>query len=364
MPLLEDDHTINETYVIERFLGEGAFAEVYRVNHRFLGRQAMKVFKSASLDKGDVERKLQEATLLSKIGHPNIVRIFDANIIRLENSDRGYFTMEYVAGGSLDTFWKSYGDQFVPIDTTIEILKQMCRGMSVAHKEQPPIIHRDIKPHNILVGYDGSGVRIKICDFGLAKEVNPLTLLATAKGTRGFKAPEVFSGKGMDSLAGDVWAIGCVMYLLLTDRLPFPEVKETFVIDVPDFSKDLQPPSDFNPSVDKYLDKITQKALSIDPKNRYQDATQLYEAVLKWKPVASLPSKNNLSDWSKSALGNDFVFNEKEALEELKRAKEMSKSIDKLGSAADLLEGAFNKWPGLRDRYEYHLQLWRRGVMM
>ena len=102
MTLLQDGQWIGNTYQVERFLGEGAFAEVYRVRHRFLGRQAMKVFKATGLTLPEIETMLEEAVLLSQIGHPNIIRVFDANITETPLGMLGYFTMEYIAGGSLD----------------------------------------------------------------------------------------------------------------------------------------------------------------------------------------------------------------------------------------------------------------------
>ena len=154
MALLEEGTRIRDTYEVERFLGEGAFAEVYRVNHRFLGRQAMKVFKQTSADAGEVVKMLAEAILLSKIGHPNIVRVFDANTVETKQGTCGFFTMEYVPGGTLDKFWRSYGTKRIPVETCVDLMKQICRGLSVAHNANPPIIHRDIKPQNILVGYE------------------------------------------------------------------------------------------------------------------------------------------------------------------------------------------------------------------
>ncbi|HVT04950.1 MAG TPA: serine/threonine protein kinase, partial [Thermoanaerobaculia bacterium] len=99
MPLLESGQVIRDTYEVERFLGEGAFAEVYRVRHRFLGRQAMKVFKRVGMALDDINEMLGEAVLLSRIGHPNIVRVFDANVIESSRGVCGYFTMENVPGG-------------------------------------------------------------------------------------------------------------------------------------------------------------------------------------------------------------------------------------------------------------------------
>ena len=111
--------------------------------------------------------------------------------------------MENVSGGSLEKFWQSHGRQFIPVETAIDLTKQVCRGIAQAHRENPPIIHRDIKPQNILVGYEADGLRARVSDFGLAKKVNPLTLLATAAGTLAFKPPEAFAErKGVEDLHG------------------------------------------------------------------------------------------------------------------------------------------------------------------
>src|SRR5438874_620115 len=168
MRLLEEGQTVRDTYEVERFLGQGAFAEVYRVKHRFLGRQAMKVFKRAGITQRETEEMLGEAILLSRIGHPNIVRVFDANVFETPKGVFGFFTMENVPGGSLDKFWHSHGTHLVPIDTAVELMRQVCRGLAVAHSEKPPMIHRDIKPQNILVGYENDGLRARVSDFGLA----------------------------------------------------------------------------------------------------------------------------------------------------------------------------------------------------
>ena len=365
MPILEEGYSIRDTYVVERFLGEGAFAEVYRVKHRFLGRQAMKVFKSSGMTLADIEEALGEAIMLSRIGHPNIVRVFDANVTETSTGLHGYFTMENVSGGSLDNFWQSHENGYVPLETSIDLIKQVCRGLTVAHREQPPIIHRDIKPQNILVGYENDGLRARLSDFGLAKQVNPLTLLATAAGTIGFKPPEVFSENKNDSCAADVWAIGATLYLLLTDKLPyeFPEGLGWGKANIT--AEPIRPPSDFNADVNKDLDRIVCKSLQIDPTARYQNAMEMLTELEKWHPgLNDKPRKKSLTGFSKEALGPPQLSRNQEMGQEMAEQAMSLNKEGRLGEAADLMEEAFNKWPELREKHSSRVRLWRCGISM
>ncbi len=361
--MFEEGETIHGIYEIDRFLGEGAFAEVYRVKHKFLGRQAMKVFKSPSTSTEEIESKLSEAIILSRIGHPNIIRVFDAGITETSIGNCGYFTMEYVAGGSLDTFWRSFGPKFVPITDAVDIIRQVCMGLAVAHSEKPPIIHRDIKPQNILVGYDSGGLRVRVADFGLAKKANPLTLLASAKGTPAFKPPECLSN--LDSCAADVWGIGVTLYLLLTDRLPFPIESTLDFTSGKSFKGSLIATTRLNTQVDAGLDAIVSRCLEKKPGDRYPHAMALLNELADWQPSESKGRRppEPLADVSKSALGlpaqSDHVAAEKMVAEALALSSDAGRLIE----AADLLEEALNKSPKLRDRYEYRLKLWRKGIV-
>lgn len=365
MALLSEGTKIRDTYEVERFLGEGAFAEVYRVNHKFLGRQAMKVFKQTGLDADEVTKMLGEAILLSRIGHPNIVRVFDANTLETERGTCGFFTMEYVPGGTLDKFWRSYGSKHVPVETCVDLLKQICRGLCVAHKANPPIIHRDIKPQNILVGYEADGLRARLSDFGLAKEVNPLTLLATAAGTLAFKPPEAFSGKRhSDSPAADVFALGVTMYLILTDELPFQVDadlgwgQDVTKWEIPD------KPSQWNVQVNPKLDRIVMKCIDFDPAKRFQNAEELLVALESWKPGVKSDTKKSISSvTAKSVLGAASSLDEEAGREMAKLARTLAREGN-LGAAADKMEEAFNQCPSLRTKYADQVRLWRMGISM
>lgn len=363
MPLLNEGQTIRDTYEVERFLGEGAFAEVYRVKHRFLGRQAMKVFKQTVDDAEEVVDMLGEAILLSRIGHPNIVRVFDANTIETEQGTRGYFTMEYVPGGTLDMFWQSFGEKHVQTETCVDIIKQVCRGLRVAHDANPPIIHRDIKPQNILVGYEAEGLRVRLSDFGLAKELNPLSLLASAAGTLAFKPPEVFGHTRNDSRAADVFAVGVTMYLLLADELPFrvdPMLgwsQNTTEWEMP------PPPSDWNLLVDSSLDQIVMKCIDFNPCCRYSSAGDLLAALDSWKATSKpLPQCAESSAGSKMALSG-MSLDSARGRQLFAEAEGLAK-LGLLADAADRMEEAFNYVPEFREKYAYRVSLWRRGITM
>lgn len=362
--MIDEETTIRGTYTVERLLGEGAFAQVYRVRHRFLGRQAMKVFRSQEMSLEETEELLAEPCLLSRIGHPNIVRVFEANLMDKELGRRAYFTMEYVAGGTLHDFWQAHGGEFVPLDVAIDIMRQVCRGVVVAHSQTPPIVHRDIKPHNILIGYDESGLRVRVSDFGLAKKVNPLTLLASARGTRAFKPPEFLSN--VDSPAGDVWAMGSTLYLLLTDRLPFPAAAELAPSDTSVWKQPMIPASRLNALVDAKLDAILERALALKLADRFPNAAAMLEALEAWRPTkrqakGGLDADSMISTTSK---GDARPVDHSEAARMIEEAVGLSRRAGKLAEAADYLEQIINRWPSLRPEYEALLRLWRRDVAM
>ena len=368
MPMLEEGYQINGTYEVERFLGEGAFAEVYRVRHKFLGRQAMKVFKRLDMTETEVLSTLGEALLLTQIRHPNIVSVHDANVFKSPQGMCGYFTMEFVSGGSLDRFWRSHGNQFVPVEDTVSVILQVCRGLSVAHTRTPPIIHRDVKPQNILVGYEADGLRARLGDFGLAKEVNHLTLLASAAGTLAFKPPEAFSKDRSDSCAGDVWALGVTMYRLLTDQLPYEIEPELGWFNRQAFEKELAAPTTFNGQVDAALEKIVLQCLARNPADRYPTARELLVELDKWNKPS--PKSKTSGQQEQSLLRSKAVIDAMSPMDPeegkviLKKAMDKARKEGKLFEAADLLEEAFNKAPELRQKYANQVKLWRCGISM
>ena len=324
----------------------------------------MKLFKTPSGSLEALEERLGESRILAQLEHPNIVRIADANLIMREGLAYGYFTMEYVAGGSLDTYWRSYGSALMPIAEAVEIIRQVCRGLAVAHRCEPPLVHRDLKPQNILVGFDGAGLRVRVSDFGLAKAVSPVTLLVSARGTLSFKPPEALSST--DSAESDVWAVGTILYLLLTDRLPYPHLDARDLRDARRFLRPLRPPSIYNIEVDAALDAIVFRALAAEREDRYHDAADLLGDLDRWQPsldptTTMLPSLSEQIPESSMKRQDDPGSSIEETIAEAFRRAKVSGQLD---AAADLLESALSRRAELRGRYGTRLLLWRRGIAM
>jgi len=365
--ILSDGQVLPTQHTVERFLGEGAFAQVYRVKHRVFGRQAMKVFKQPVQPGQDIVEMLSEAILLSKIGHPNIVRVFDAGTLDLGGEHHGYLTMEYAGGGTLHDLWRSQGVRTLPVTTTVDLIRQTASGLAIAHRADPPVIHRDIKPGNILVAITPNGYQAKVSDFGLAKQVNPLTLMATAAGTLPFKAPEVFITEKTDSPAGDVWSLGVTLYMLLTDQMPYA---------VPDgitpsrrlYETAPPPPSRLNYECDSRLDAVVARALAFEPRDRYPHADALLEALAAWKPSAVIADECQQSLLSSSASLKSILpaartTDRDQAAQWVKQAYAQARG-GQFQPAADLLEEALRADPSLRSSHESRVRLWRMGVAM
>lgn len=359
MTLLACGDRISDRIVVDRLLGEGAFAEVHRVRHDYLGWQAMKLFKRVASTE-ETHEMLGEARLLSTLGHPNIIRVFDASTVATAEGIRGFFTMEYVAGGSLERLAAAHRPA-VPVGLVVEVMAQIAAGLAVAHEHDPPILHRDLTPANVLVGYDGAGMRLRVSDFGLAKRADPFTHLASAQGTYAFMAPEVLRNQGY-SCASDVWSVGTIAYLLLTNHFPYyggPYYggRAFSSFSMARFDRPLLPPSSYNADVDAALDTIVLAALERDPSNRPATAQLLADA---------LRTRLDATDTTTAPAGRSAAVPQptERARQLADQALALSLVPGELDRAGDLMEEAVNLSPMLRERHLHRLTLWRRGVVM
>lgn len=282
---------IRDTYTVENVLGEGAFGVVYKVRHKFLGIQALKVFHPEKLSEKIASDFLNEAVILSKITHPNVVRVFEANHFDLQGKSVAYVAMEYVAGGTLDAYIRK--NVRLEINLALQIQMMICRGLAHVHAFSPPIIHRDVKPQNIMLDLSSKNFVVKVSDFGQAQHADPLTKLAQSAGTLAYMAPEGFWN--YKSPASDVYSAGMILYIMLTGVAPFKIPQNLGDKDRQEVerairkarSTDPESPSVFNPRIDPKLSAIVLKSLSYDAAKRYQDAAEFLSALENY----ALPDK-------------------------------------------------------------------------
>jgi len=286
--LLSPGEIIKDTYVVDRFLGSGAFAEVYRVTHKYLGMQAMKVLIPHAVKDEGLKLFLSEATILSNITHPNVVRIFDANSFKSKQQELFFIAMEFVSGETLFQLIKRKIRISLPLALSIQ--REICAGLSVAHKQQPAIIHRDVKPQNILLSYDNNIAQAKVSDFGVAKAVNLRTRITDSAGTITYLPPEGFWN--YHTQASDVFSAGIVFYQMVTGVSPWlydfsnvlkddQDAVETIVLKAR--KKDPPRPSSIAEQCDDQLDEILLKSIAQDPSKRFKDAMEFLSALIDYE---------------------------------------------------------------------------------
>ncbi len=274
---------IDERYELRGLVGSGGMADVYLAHDEVLDRDvALKLLKAYyAKDEEFVERFRREARSAAALANPYIVPIFD----RGETEDGTYYiAMEYLSGGTLKERIKSRGA--LSPRTAVEVALQTAEALQAAHEKG--IIHRDVKPDNILIA--GSG-HIKVADFGIARAADATTIshLGDILGSAKYMSPEQAAGEEVGPTS-DLYSLGVVLYEMLTGELPF-EVDTP--VDVPAKHAEKLPPypREVNPEVSEALDAIVMRLLARDPKDRYRSAAELIEELRRVRdglpPVAS-----------------------------------------------------------------------------
>ena len=262
-------------YDVKEILGAGGMGVVYRAFDRELQEPvAIKTLKPEAMATGAaLDRFKQEIRLARKIAHRNVVRTYDLG----EQNGMYYLTMEYVEGTSLKQLIVSRGK--LPVEVTLTVGKQLCRALEVAHAEG--VIHRDIKPQNIVVEPNGF---LKVMDFGIARLANPpqgkgLTEAGTAIGTPDYMSPEQLSGLELDPRS-DLYAAGVVLFECLTGRLPF-EAETTWALVAKHLEEEPPDPRLTTPDVPGALAVVILKAMAKDPRKRFESASQMHDALAR-----------------------------------------------------------------------------------
>ncbi len=263
-----------ERYRLIDFIGQGGMSLVYRaVDVRTGHSVAIKILKSEyNGDKEFLERFQREAQAASLMSHHNIVNLLDVGV----EGDYRYLVLEYVSGSTLKEIIQQKGH--LNTTTAIQITVRILSALQHAHDNG--IIHRDIKPQNVLVNADG---HVKVADFGIARMTNAFTISKgdTVVGSVHYSSPEQASGSVVEA-SSDIYSTGVVLYEMLTGRVPF--VGDTPVSVAMQHINSQPPPiAELNPEVPPAVIAVVMKALEKSPKKRYQSAREMADALLKAK---------------------------------------------------------------------------------
>ncbi len=286
---------ISDRYQIIKSIGEGGMANVYLAYDTILDRNvAVKLLRGdLASDEKFVRRFQRESLSASSLNHPNIVEVYDVG----EDNGDYYIVMEYIEGKHLKELIKKRGK--LTVSEVVDIMLQITDGMSVAHDSY--IIHRDIKPQNIMILENGL---VKITDFGIAMAMNATQLTQTnsVMGSVHYIPPEQASGKG-SSLQSDIYSMGIVMYELLTGSLPY-KGENAVEIALKHLKEPMPDIKEEFPSIPNSIANIILKSTAKNPKNRYVDAREMHDDLktclddnrIKEKKLEFKYPENNFDD--------------------------------------------------------------------
>ena len=269
--MLSRGQKVNERYEIIKTIGEGGMANVYLANDIILDRKvAIKVLRGdLSNDEKFIRRFKREALSVSNLSHPNIVEVYDVG----EEEGNYYIVMEYIDGKTLKQLLQKRGA--LTLTEVIDIMSQLTDGLAHAHEAY--IIHRDIKPQNIMIEDNGL---VKITDFGIAMALNSTQLTQTnsVMGSVHYLPPEQANGKG-STIKSDIYSLGILMYELLTGSVPF-KGDNAVEIALKHMKEKMPSIRKQNPTIPQSIENIVLKATAKNPKNRYDSVREMHNDLV------------------------------------------------------------------------------------
>jgi serine/threonine-protein kinase len=265
-------------YEIESLLGEGGMGRVYKARDPLIERTVAIKTLGVELEGGELaefrERFLREARSAGRVNHPNVVTIFDVGELA---DGTAFITMEYVEGRTLRALLDAGPP--LPVAESCRIGARVGEALAAAHRHG--IVHRDVKPPNIMLGADGA---VKLMDFGIARLPDGMrTRTGLIVGTPTYLAPEQIVGRGADKRS-DIYALGVVLYEMLTGVPPFRKGSVTDLLNAI-VGERHAPPSAHNHRVPAVFERILARALAKHPDDRYQDATELARDLERWRSL-------------------------------------------------------------------------------
>ncbi len=268
--MLSEGMYIAERYEIIEKIGTGGMSYVYKAKDHTLGRfVAIKVLKSEfANDAGFLAKFRSEAQSAAALSHPNIVNIYDVG----QTSEFNYIVMEYIEGITLKTYIEKKGQ--LSFKEAVSIAIQVAKGIEDAHKHH--VIHRDIKPQNIMISTDG---KVKVTDFGIARAASSETINSEVMGSVHYISPEQARNGFVDGKS-DVYSLGIVMYEMVTGRVPF-DADNAVAVAVSHIQDEIISPSAYAPSLPVSMEGIIMKCCQKSPDKRYQSMDELMTDLKK-----------------------------------------------------------------------------------
>ena len=314
---------INDRYQIIRTIGEGGMANVYLAHDLILDRNvAVKILRGDLADDEKFVRRFQrEAIAASSLSHPNIVEMYDVG----EDDGKYYIVMEYVEGKTLKNLIKKRGGLTLP--EVIDIMTQLTSAIACAHDSN--IIHRDIKPQNVLIKEDGL---VKITDFGIAMALNSneLTQTNSVMGSVHYLPPEQANGKGA-TVKSDIYSLGIVMFELLTGQLPF-KGDNAVEIAIKQMKNQIPSVCNINSLIPQSVENIILKACAKNPKNRYANVVEMYNDI-----------ETCLDEDRKDEKRYVYQYSETDDLENTKELKNIKQLTEEKSELDEIEENEENK---------------------
>lgn len=292
---------LSDRYELGEILGYGGMSEVHLARDQRLNRDvAIKVLRAdLARDPSFYLRFRREAQNAAALNHPAIVAVYDTGEAETPTGPLPYIVMEYVDGITLRDIVKEDGP--MPIRRAIEVIADSCQALNFSH--QHGIIHRDVKPANIMISKTGA---VKVMDFGIARAVsdagNSVTQTAAVIGTAQYLSPEQARGETVDARS-DVYSLGCVLYEMLTGEPPFVGDSPVAVA-YQHVREDPVAPSKHNPEIPPGLDSVVLKALSKNPDNRYQNAAEMRADLMRVYQGEQPEAPKVLTDAERSTMLN------------------------------------------------------------
>jgi len=309
---------INDRYQIIRTIGEGGMANVYLAYDTILNRNvAVKILRGdLAHDEKFVRRFKREAISASSLNHPNIVEMYDVG----EDNGDNFIVMEYIDGRTLKSLVKKRGSLTLP--EVIDIMLQLTSAIACAHESY--IIHRDIKPQNVMILDDG---RVKITDFGIAIASNAADLTQTnsVMGSVHYLPPEQANGEGA-TVKSDIYSLGILMYELLTGSVPF-KGDNAVEIALKQLKEAIPSVRQYNSEIPQSIENIILKACAKNPKNRYETVKEMHE------DLKTALSRERNDELKVSYMYPEHDMDETKIMPDLSRSKkneEVEKELEKI----------------------------------